>query len=266
MALSPPAVQAVAADVAAARRDRRPIFPVRGRFAPGDIRAAYAVQALVLGSEEQAVGRKLALTSPASQAQMGVGEPVVGTLLAAMAAPEGAAVSMASFIAPYIEGEVAFRIGTDIEAPTDASGLVAYIDGIAAAFEIVDSAIIGWDVQILDFIADNACCAGFKTGPWQPFRPGAALLEARMSLARDGLIRSAGSGDAYPGGPLAALAWLAAKAVAMERPLRAGEIVLAGALGPMVTLEPGEWTLRVDGFAPLRMRVANYTEARKEGA
>lgn len=247
-------LQAIAADLAAARRDRRPIPPVRTRFAPGDIEAAYAVQDLANAAAGWAVGRKIGLTSLAAQAQMGVAEPDVGTLLKAMEV-EGGAISMTAYIAPFLEGEIAFRVGKDIDANLAPKALAAAMDGVAAAFEIVDSAITGWDVEILDVIADNACCAGFMTGPWRSFRSGEALLEARMSLTQQDVVRSVGSGDACLGGPLAALGWLAAKAIEMGRPLRAGEVVLAGALAPMVRLEPGCWTLRVDGFEPLRLQV-----------
>ncbi|MDO9473946.1 MAG: 2-keto-4-pentenoate hydratase [Caulobacter sp.] len=252
-------LEAVAADLLAARRDRRSIPPIRSRLSPGDIEAAYAVQDFVTAQASGTAGRKIGLTSPAAQARMGVREPNVGTLSPAMAV-EGRTIPLDRFIAPFLEGEVAFRVGRDIDTDVGAAALAAAIDGVATAFEVVDSAITGWDVGIVDVIADNACCAGFMTGPWQAFTSGDALLRARMSLAREGVIQVFGGGDACPGGPLAAFGWLAAKAIAMGRPLRAGEVVLAGSLAPMVPLEAGRWTLRVDGFAPLRLRVATTNE------
>jgi len=252
-------LEAVAADLLAARRDRRPIPAIRTRLTPGDIETAYVLQGLVTAGMGRAAGRKIGLTSTAAQAQLGVGEPDVGMLFAAMAV-EGCTLPVDGFIAPFLEGEIAIRVGKDIDTNVDAAALAAAIDGVATAFEVVDSAITGWDVGIVDVIADNACCAGFMTGPWQAFTSGDALLRARMSLAREGVIQVFGGGDACPGGPLAAFGWLAAKAIAMGRPLRAGEVVLAGSLAPMVPLEAGRWTLRVDGFAPLRLRVATTNE------
>jgi 2-keto-4-pentenoate hydratase len=61
-----------------------------------------------------------------------------------------------------------------------------------------------------------------------------------MTLTKDGDQVSTGSGAACLGDPLAAVAWLAATASRLGTPLRAGDVVLSGALGPMVSVAPGE--------------------------
>ena len=55
----------------------------------------------------------------------------------------------------------------------------------------------------------------------------------------DGLAASAGPGADCLGDPLRALVWLAATARELGDPLRAGQLVLSGALGPMVPARPG---------------------------
>jgi 2-keto-4-pentenoate hydratase len=61
-----------------------------------------------------------------------------------------------------------------------------------------------------------------------------------MRLWRGDQEVSAGSGAACLGDPAAAVAWLAATARTYGQPLRAGEIVLSGALGPMVPVAAGD--------------------------
>jgi 2-keto-4-pentenoate hydratase len=60
-----------------------------------------------------------------------------------------------------------------------------------------------------------------------------------MRMYADDVLVSEGSGAACLGDPLAALAWLARTAREFGEPLRAGQVVLSGALGPMVPAPPG---------------------------
>lgn len=60
-----------------------------------------------------------------------------------------------------------------------------------------------------------------------------------MSMRDGDRTVSTGIGADCLGDPLTAVAWLANKARYYGHALRAGEVILSGALGPMVPVQPG---------------------------
>jgi 2-keto-4-pentenoate hydratase len=228
----------------AARASRTPCAPVRDLLE--DAASAYAVQSAWVAERLEAgaivTGRKIGLTSPVVQAQLGVDSPDFGVLLDEMAVPAGGTADPARLLQPRIEAEVAFVLGGDLSlaAPTDAD-VVAATESVTAALEIVDSRIAGWDITLLDTVADNASAGMYVLGPApRPLDPGLDLASCAMTMRRNGTAVSAGIGSACLGSPVRAVAWLAATAYALGAPLRAGDVVLSGALGPMVEVHAGD--------------------------
>ena len=244
-----------------ARATRTPIPPLRAWLAPDELANAYAVQALVaqrrVSQGGRRVGRKIGLTSAAVQRQMGVAQPDFGVLFEDMR-HQGAstALPVEAFIQPRIEGEIAFVVARDIpESSLPRAELLRRAGQAMAAFEIVDCAIADWKITLADTVADNASCGAFVLGPGpRPLTDFDARL-AGMAMSENGQIVSLGVGAASLGDPLNAFAWLADKAVALGNPLRAGEVVLTGALGPMVPFVKGHrYRLEIAGFEPLEVR------------
>jgi 2-keto-4-pentenoate hydratase len=239
--------------LAGARASGRPCAPVRTLLPDGDIGAAYAVQAAWVAGQvaagDRVVGRKIGLTSPAVQAQLGVSQPDFGTLLATMACPAGEPVDIGRLLQPKIEAEVAFMLESDLDsADISPDDVLAATGSVAAALEIVDSRIAGWDISIIDTVADNASSGLFMVGP-QRRPPGALDLAACPMRLRRGEEVSTGSGAACLGHPAVAVAWLATAARTYDQPLRAGEIVLSGALGPMMPVRAGDrFTAEIGGL------------------
>lgn len=223
--------------------------PVRDLIGRDDVAAAYRVQTVIVGRRAAAgrarVGRKIGLTSPVVQRQLGVDQPDFGVLLDDMRVPDRGVVPRGVLLQPKVEGEIAFRLAADLDGDITPESVRAAVDSAYAAIEIVDSRIAGWDITIADTVADNASSGLFvvsdRAVPLADVEP----VDVVMTLSCNGRVVSTGTGAACLGDPLTALGWLARTAAEYGDPLRAGELVLSGALGPMVAVGPGD-DVRVD--------------------
>ena len=221
-----------------------PISPVRHLIGGADIGLAYAVQQELVRRRRagggEVVGRKSGLTSPAVQQQLGVDQPDFGVLFADMDVSTEAEVPSDRLLQPKAEAEVAFVLKEDLtEGDLDEAQIRAAVDYAVAALEIVDSRIADWDISITDTIADNASSGLFVLGEQRLTLEELEPREVSMRLYADGELVSEGSGAACLGDPLNALAWLARTSLSFGEPLRAGQVILSGALGPMVPAVPG---------------------------
>jgi 2-keto-4-pentenoate hydratase len=226
-----------------AARTRVPCAPVRDLIGADDIRAAYAVQmeltAARLAAKARIVGHKIGLTSPAVQRQLGVDRPDFGILFDDMDVSGTDPVPIGALLQPRIEAEVAFQLRTGLAGEITPESVRAAVGAMAPALEIVDSRIAGWDISIADTIADNASSGLFVLGPARAGLDTLEPVDVEMEMSIDGVVVSKGSGAACLGDPLAALTWLARAAQDLGDPLRQGQVVLSGALGPMVPVRPG---------------------------
>ncbi|MFD1544211.1 2-keto-4-pentenoate hydratase [Nonomuraea guangzhouensis] len=250
----PDAVAKVATLLAEAARTGLAHPPVRDLLPEADIEAAYAVQRLNvergLAAGRRPVGRKIGLTSPAVQRQLGVGQPDFGVLFADMAVAESGQIAAGRLLQPKVEAEVALVLSEDLphRDPTVADLLRATAFALPA-LEIVDSRIANWDITIVDTVADNASSGLFVLGGTPVPLNRVDLRGVRMSMAKNGQTISEGTGADCLGGPLNAALWLAATLAGLGDPLRAGDIVLTGALGPMAVAAPGdEFVARIEGL------------------
>ncbi|MPW22315.1 2-keto-4-pentenoate hydratase [Paraburkholderia sp. CNPSo 3157] len=251
-------IQAIAARLREAERTREAIDPVRSEIALDDMASAYAVQQANVDARVTAggriVGRKIGLTSLAVQKQLGVDKPDFGALFASMAYGDDQPMPLASLIQPKVEAEIALVLKHDLvrESHTYAD-LISATDYALAAIEVVDSRIRDWDIRFVDTVADNASSALFVLGSRPVPLAALDLPAAEMTLERDGEVLSRGSGAACLGNPLNAAVWLADRMAQLGTPLRAGDVVLTGALGPMVAVtQPGTYIAQIEGLGSVR--------------
>ncbi|WP_321933960.1 2-keto-4-pentenoate hydratase [Paraburkholderia sp. J8-2] len=251
-------VAALAARLREAETSRNVIEPVRGEIAIDDVATAYAVQQanvdLRVAAGERIVGRKIGLTSLAVQKQLGVDQPDFGALFASMAYGDAEAIPLSQLIQPKVEAEIALVLEHDLtfEKHTFVDILRASAYALAA-IEVVDSRIQNWDIRFVDTVADNASSARFVVGSRPVPLSQIDLTACAMELSREGVVLSRGNGAACLGNPLNAAVWLADRMVQLGTPLRAGDVVLTGALGPMVAVkEPGTYTAQIEGLGSVR--------------
>ena len=243
-----------------AEAGRAPIPPIAPQLPERSIAQAYAVQeantAAALLAGRRLAGRKIGLTSVAVQKQLGVDQPDYGMLFADMEVMDGDVIPLDALIQPKVEAEIAFIMGRALPMPDPTSAdILGAVEWAVPALEIVDSRIENWKISIHDTIADNASSGRFVLGGPPRRVAGLDLKMCGMVLERNGDPTSFGAGLACLGHPLHAMRWLAGVMARMGRPLGVGDIVLSGALGPMVTAAPGAgWGCRAAGTGPARAR------------
>lgn len=258
-------IAAQAALIRQAYATGNPIAPIRDAMPDASIDDAYAVQSanteFWLGEGRRIVGAKIGLTAKAVQAQMGVDQPDFGQLFADMAFNDGDTVPAGTLLQPKVEGEIAFIMARtpDVNRLTTAE-LINSVDYALPAIEIVDSRITDWKIGIIDTIADNASSGLFVLGTRPVSLDSFDLALCGMVIERNGDPTSFGAGAACLGNPLHALGWLAAKMAQVGRPLQEGDIVLSGALGPMVAVSPGDHIeTRINGLGSVRVTFGSKT-------
>jgi 2-keto-4-pentenoate hydratase len=220
------------------------IAPLRDVLDPTDIDGAYAVQMINTQFWEaqgrRIVGRKIGLTAQSVQRQLGVDQPDFGVLFEDMRVEDDGFLPASKVIQPKAEAEIALIMGRDlIKADASVEDVFGAVECALAAIEIVDSRIADWKITFADTVADNGSSAFFVLGKEKKKLAGLDLYTCGMALEIDGELASLGAGAACLGHPLKAAAWLARTLAARGEPLRAGDIVLTGALGPMVPIAPG---------------------------
>ena len=225
------------------------VSPLTSRGFDITIEDAYHIQQRMLsrrlGKGERVIGKKIGVTSAAVMNLLGVHQPDFGYLLDGMVYNEGESIPMDTLIQPKAEGEIAFLLKKDLQGPgVTAADVLAATAGVMACFEIVDSRITDWKIKIQDTVADNASCGVFVLGDQLVDIAKVDLALCGMVLEKNGEIVVTGAGAATMGHPVNAMVWLANTLGRLGIALKAGDIVLSGAMGAMVPVVKGD-SLRV---------------------
>lgn len=240
-----------------ARETGKPCAPLRETFEATSEQDGYAVQEVNteywLDQGRRLIGRKIGLTSRAVQTQLGVHQPDYGMLWSDMSFLDAEVLPTERLIQPRVEAEIAFVLGQSLDTDVTAERLIGAVEYAVVALEVVDSAVRDWDIRFVDTVADNASSGIYVLGSQRRKLDGLDLRSCGMVMERRGEVVATGAGAACLGHPLTATLWLARKMVEVGRPLREGDLVLSGALGPLVPVEAGDVVeTRVQGLGAVR--------------
>ncbi len=223
------------------------LTPLTERYPDITIEQAYQISLQFLQRREDAgqklIGKKIGVTSKAVQDMLNVHQPDFGFLTDAMQVEDGSAVSKTEhcLVQPRAEGEIAFILKADLNGPgITASDVLAATEYVVPCFEIVDSRIRDWKIAIEDTVADNASCGVFALGSARIDPRTVDLAKVELTMTKNGEPAGSGLGSAVQGHPCEAVAWLANTLGKLGIPLRKGEIILSGALAPLVPVTAGD--------------------------
>jgi len=234
---------------------QRTVAPLTDRYADISVEDAYHISrrmvARRVAAGENIVGKKIGVTSAPVQEMLGVFQPDFGFLTDGMIFADGADIPIAGhMIAPRAEGEIAFRLKSDLVGPgVTGQDVLDATESIMACFEIVDSRIADWKIKIEDTVADNASCGVYVLGTNEVDPRDLELANLAMRVYKNGELNCEGVSSAVQGSPLTAVAWLANTLGEFGIPFKAGEVILSGSLVPLIPVVAGDkMSLEIEGL------------------
>ncbi|WP_258341393.1 2-keto-4-pentenoate hydratase [Saccharopolyspora gregorii] len=245
-----------------ARATREPIAPFTDEDPTLGMDEGYAIQrelvSMLLADGDDIIGHKVGVTSAPMQRMLGVNSPDHGPVLASTRYRDGGTVSLRGFIAPKIEAEIVFVLGTRLEGPdVTVEQARQAISGVVAGLEIVDSRIADWRIELADTVADLASNGALALSDRVvPFDEVADPRLVGMVLSRNGNLVDTGAGAAALGDPVAVVAWLANVLARNGVVLEPGHLVMTGALHAAVPMSEGdEFLAEFDRLGTVRLNV-----------
>lgn len=238
-------IDKIADSLLEAERTKLAIAPLTQQFPELKVEDAYRIQLEVMAKKvsqgSKVIGKKVGLTGKAMQQMLGVDEPDYGHLLENMKIKDGGTVKVADLLCPKVEAEIGFILGEDLVGPN-----VTFLDVLMATkyvvptLEIIDSRIADWKIQLVDTVADNGSSAMVVVGNQLTPIDGIDLRTVGMVIYQNGELAETGSGAAVLGHPAQAVAWLANKLHEFGITLKAGELILPGALTKALPVQSGD--------------------------
>ncbi|WP_324172144.1 fumarylacetoacetate hydrolase family protein [Sulfurimonas sp.] len=239
-----------------------PIEALTAREPNITIADAYAIQDVLIKNRikkdgSHIIGKKIGVTAKVVMNLLGVNQPDFGYLLSDMIYNDGDVIDITSnMIQPKAEGEIAFVLKEDLQGPgVTASDVIKATKFVMPCFEIVDSRVKDWKIKIQDTVADNASCGYIVFGGKAVDIKDVDLITCGMTLERNGELLQTGAGAATLGSPVNAVVWLANTLGKLGVGLKAGEVILSGALSGMVPIKSGDsMSINIGGIGSASVR------------
>lgn len=212
---------------------------------PGSVEEGFAVQQALAAHAGPAYGWKIAATSTAGQAHIGVPGPLPGRLFDRFRHDEGDRLPVADNLLRVAEAEFAFVMARDVAvisaAGPDRDEVLDAVGALHLAVETPDTRLSGFvSVGIAQLVADDGVAGRFVLGAAVPGWRALDLAAAPTALHVNGALAQAGRGGNVLGDPRDALTWLAGELARLGSGLRAGEVVTTGTTTTPAAIGPGD--------------------------
>lgn len=238
-------------------RPRQKLDRLPDRVHPETIEEGIAAQVALaaLQGASVPVGFKIGATAQRMQAYLGLDGPAAGFMASAGLHGSGSTLAMEGYFAPGVECELAVHLARDLPpGPCTPDQAEAAVDRVMAGIELVEERYLALaEFGAPAMIADQVFHAGAVLGaPREDWR--ALDLEGiRGWITVNGDVQGEGFGRDLLGGPMQALAWLAASAEAAAfGGLRAGQVVMLGSVCPPIWLaRPGRIEVHFPPLEPV---------------
>ena len=260
MQLDRQTIELLALHVEAAELNARDITKITDDYPLMDWDDAYAIQDEIRRRKEargnKTVGLKAGLTSFAKMKQMGVDTPCFGFVSDYMARPDGGEIRMSELIHPKVEAEICIVTKAPLKGPGCHVGTVmAAIDFVLPAVEIIDSRYRDFKFDLKSVIADNCSSSRFVLGGQAVPVDELDLRTLGVVMEKNGEIVGIGAGAAVLGHPAAAIAMLANHLGARGEEIPAGTMILSGGVTEAVAVKAGDnVNLRIQSLGSTSVR------------
>jgi 2-keto-4-pentenoate hydratase len=208
------------------------------RVASG-LRAQLELRRARLAEGDRPVGWKVAFGAPGAMELLGLDAPLTGFLTSRALVEPGSTYSLAGWTKAAAEAEIAVHLGADLGPGAGREETQAAIAALGPAIELAD---IDRPIEELEAVlAANIFQRGVVLGTPDPGRAGGDLTGIRARTSCDGEeLGSTDDPEALTGELIGVVAHVATLLDAFGETLRAGEVVIAGAVLPHVWPEPGQ--------------------------
>lgn len=208
---------------------------------PRDDAEGFSAQLAIGGHAGRTYGWKIAATTTAGQAHIGVSGPLPGPLFERFRHGPGDVLPSDDMHMRVVEAEFAYLMGADVAPDAGPEEIFAAVDGLHLAVEVPDSRFARFETaggpQLL---ADCACAGRFVLGPQVSGWAEHDLSTWGTAVWINGERAATGTGGNVLGDPCNALVWIAEYLRRYGRGLRAGELVTTGTTTSPVPVGPGD--------------------------
>ncbi|MDE2371199.1 MAG: 2-oxo-3-hexenedioate decarboxylase [Burkholderiales bacterium] len=245
MAMNRKDIEALAAHLEAAELEARDVTKITDDHPQMDWADAYDIQDEIRRRKEsrghRTVGLKAGLTSFAKMKQMGVDTPCFGFVSDYMARAEGADIRMDELIHPKAEAEICIVTKAPLRGPGCHVGAVmAAIDFVLPAVEIIDSRYRDFKFDLKSVIADNTSASRFVVGGRARDVESLDLRTLGVVMEKNGRIVAMAAGAAVLGHPAAAVAMMANHLGRRGQEIPAGSFIMTGGVTEAIAVAAGD--------------------------